>query len=415
MSTTKYVYLFFVDSKKNHNKYYKMIDNGNGTWTAFYGREGSSEQKASYSMGEWDKKYREKIKKGYEDITELRAVKTVIKEAKDSSGKLLSKDKQVASLIEMLQGFAKAVTSSVYKVEAKEVTQAQIDKAQEVLDELTGSLKYFGKNFNIDSFNKVLERLFLVIPRKMKRVADELISSRWSKKEIEALIMNEQSNIDAMSSQVVSNDSSDEDEEENKKEENTLLEDLGLQISLVTDSKILKEVKSLAQNHAHRIINVYAVTNNETQKEYDLISKKIKNRNNIKLLWHGSRAANWFSIIQQGLKIRPSNAVYTGSMWDDGVYFASESDKSMGYTDSGRWVNGGKNINRVFMALYEVNLGNQLIKERHDSSSYKIGSYCKQNGFDSVWAKKGVSLYRDEFIIYNHQQSTIKYLVEFSN
>ena len=58
-------------TENNNNKYYEMIPNGDN-FTVKYGRVGASAQVASYSASQFDKKYNEKIKKGYVDQTELR-------------------------------------------------------------------------------------------------------------------------------------------------------------------------------------------------------------------------------------------------------------------------------------------------------------------------------------------------------
>ena len=59
-----------VTASANNNKYYNMTPHGD-TWTAEYGRVGSSSQKREYSLSQWEKKYNEKIKKGYVDQTDL--------------------------------------------------------------------------------------------------------------------------------------------------------------------------------------------------------------------------------------------------------------------------------------------------------------------------------------------------------
>lgn len=414
----KYAYLMRVDGDQNNNKFYIMAENDNGTFTATYGREGAKKPAVeTYPMAKWDTKYREKLstKKGYTDVTELRSVKQIIKEAKAG---VISKDTAVVKLIELLQSFAKGVTAANYKVEAKEVTQAQVDAAQASLDKLGKAVNYFyGKqSWDINVFNKELTTLFTIIPRKMKNVKENLITPLTTETEIKSLIGDEQMRLDAMASQVTSQNATadDADTENSIEQEKTLLESLGLEIMLVTNSKEIEEVKKLAEEHGRRVRNVYTVVNNHTQKPFDEFVNKAANKTR-KLLWHGSRVANWFSIIQQGLRIRPSNAVYTGSMFGDGVYFAIQADKSMGYTDSGRWVNGGQSVSSVFMALYDVHIGEYKEIRSHDRSCYELHKTIPNSKFDSTWAKKGQSLYRDEIIIYNSAQSTIKYLVEFSN
>ena len=69
MSEKSPVYLLMV-TRNNNNKYYKMIPHGD-IFEVEYGRVGATCQHASYSMSQWDKKYKEKIKKGYVDQTHL--------------------------------------------------------------------------------------------------------------------------------------------------------------------------------------------------------------------------------------------------------------------------------------------------------------------------------------------------------
>ena len=414
----KFKYLQKVDGDANNNKMYIMRENNDGTFTVTYGREGAAKPATKvYPMHEWDSKLNEKLgnKKGYTDVTEYRSIVESTNTKK--SGEFISNDKDVVDLITSLQNYATAQTATVYRSESKGVTQKQIDDAQKCLDNLSYSFKnhYTTKEWSLNMFNAELTKLYTVIPRKMSNVADYLVKVDWEKEKIENLINDEQSNLDSMAGQVVQNtaQTTNDDSETNISKDKSLLEILGLDVSLVTDKNELKLIHEKAQNHAKRILRVFKIKNNFTEEKFDkqLTSAKHKKTD---LLWHGSRAQNFWFILQQGLKIRPSGSVYTGSMYGDGIYFATESDKSMGYTDNGRWVNGQAR-GKVYMALFNVHLGNQKIINKHDSSCYSL---CLKNiqkdGHDSVWAKKGVSLMRDELIIYESAQMTIKYLVEFS-
>ena len=70
MSEKSVVSLIKVEPGQNNNKYYRMIPKGD-RWIAEYGRVGAGCQTRSYGMYEWDKKYNEKLRKGYVDRTEL--------------------------------------------------------------------------------------------------------------------------------------------------------------------------------------------------------------------------------------------------------------------------------------------------------------------------------------------------------
>jgi poly [ADP-ribose] polymerase len=418
-----YKYLINV-SNKNNNKFYEMIEESNGTFTVNYGRVDVTKITLSYPMSLWDNKYKDKLKpaKGYEDITEYRSQEQPAVETKNSDGdSIISHDSHVAEIVSILQDYAKAHSAKVYNVKAVSVTQIQVDAAQVCIDTLTSLVKdSFGKKtgknkWSINVFNTELMKLFRTIPRKMKNVNDHLITANTTADQINDMVSEEQSNLDSMASQVVAPTIINENEEVDTKadkDQKTLLETLGLHMELLTCPDELKKVKKNADEHKDRVTKVYKVVNNDTQTVFDTNLGKASNQDT-KLFWHGSRNQNWWFIVQQGLKIRPSGAIHTGSMFGDGIYFAAEADKSMGYTDSGRWARGNSN-GKVYMALYEVHVGNQYTIQSSDSGlSYK--KIRSKGDYHSTWGKKGHSLYRHEFIIYQSHQSTIKYLVEFKD
>lgn len=134
---------------------------------------------------------------------------------------------------------------------------------------------------------------------------------------------------------------------------------------------------------------------------------------NVLPLWHGTRASSLIGITKNGLLIRPSGAVISGSMYGDGVYFGNCS-KSVNYTNikSSYWANGQDDT--AFMFLLDVSLGNQKIA----TGSYQ---YNKRNiaPYHSVWAKGGHSgVINDEFIVYDpagpNQQFMVTHIVKFT-
>lgn len=423
----QFKYLIKVEPGANNNKFYKMSENSDGTFTAEYGRVGATKPAQEvYPMEKWDTKLREKLssRKGYEDKTELFAeVKATL-----STGGVVATDAEVANFIVLLQGYAQAQTSQTYLVKAEAVTQKQVDTAQAHLDNLSQMAASFGTaRWSYDAFNAELVRLFTTIPRIMKEVGEQLVheyEGHWDRKEkrfikaggkrppaqvkkqVEELIGQEQSNLDSMAGQVSQNAATQVDGDK----KHTLLDSLGLKLVPVTDKKIIDIVKKKAENHAHKVKRVFAVENTATQTAFNNHLAKADNKKT-EIFWHGSRRANWWSILQKGLMIRPSTAVYTGSMFGDGIYFASECDKSMGYTDGHRWT-GGSRDGHVYMALYDVHIGKQYVTEYSDGS-LNYSKIQQKGGYDSTWGKKGPSLHRHEYIIYKASQCTIKYIVEF--
>jgi poly [ADP-ribose] polymerase len=118
-------------------------------------------------------------------------------------------------------------------------------------------------------------------------------------------------------------------------------------------------------------------------------------------------------ITTKGLLIRPSGVIHAGSMYGDGIYWASNSTKSINYCDvnGSYWAQGSNKTAYLFLA--DVAYGNQEMA----SGSYM---YTKNNikPNHSVWAKAGKSgVVNDEFITYTAsgpgQQHQIRYIMEF--
>ncbi|MCK9416473.1 ADP-ribose polymerase [Candidatus Dojkabacteria bacterium] len=396
---TKVVKLIMV-TDINNNKYYNMFEQADGTFKVEYGRVDSTVQHASYSMRDWDKKYREKTNKGYKDITHLyEEVDTTSAATVDET--FISNDKFVKQLIEDLQRYANNTVKENYKVSTKNVTQKMIDEAQTIIDEIA---KVYNSKYTKEDLNKLLLKLFTVIPRKMGHVQDYLVSDGDSKERVAKIIDSEQSILDSLAGQVLIQEPVAKEEKTDKKI--GILDSMGISVSHVTDQKIIDKIKRLMGDSSDKFSRLFEVTNFKTEKKYKTV--EIKNE---ELFWHGSRNQNFFNILQTGLLIRPSGAVYTGSMFGDGIYFANKARKSIGYTSlSGSyWANG--NANKAYLALFSVNLGNKKDVFRHSSDCYH---FSEKNiaPYNSVYAHGGADLRNDEFIIYNGNRCTVKYLVE---
>ena len=181
--------------------------------------------------------------------------------------------------------------------------------------------------------------------------------------------------------------------------------------------KDILKIKSFLGSCSDKFKNAWVVKNNKTQEKFDIF---VKSEGNIKtkLLWHGSRNENWWSIINSGLVLKPTNAVITGKMFGYGTYFATKARKSLGYTSlSGSYWAGGSS-NSAFMSLYDVAYGipydaysfdsqyNQLNYDR--LQRIKPGDHC-------LHTHERMMQRNDAIIVYKEDQTTIKYLVELKN
>ena len=400
-------YLIFVSGDVNSNKYYNCFPEGD-QFRAEYGRVDATKTIKYYPISKFESQIKSKIKKGYQNVTRLR--KDLVEEissANPESPYREIENEAVRLIVEKLQSLARETVRKNYTVKASAVTQDMVDAAQKIIDELANN------SATVEEFNANLLKLFTVIPRRMSDVRCYLASNT---DDFSKIITKEQDLLDVMRGQIYVKPDIEPVETHEKKQQ-TILEELSLVMEEATKDDVAL-IKTLMNESADKFRKAWRVTNLKTQERFD----KFVNENDIKdtrLLFHGSRSENWFSIIKTGLMIRPSNAVYTGSMFSDGIYFAPKCAKSIGYTSlSGAyWTHGGSNT--AYMALFEVAYGTPHVIYQHDSSCYHLNYDVLQNKNPKCHclhakADKGM-LRNDEIVFYRNDQMTIKYLIEIGN
>lgn len=405
MEDRKPVYLIMIESDSNHNKYYRMIANSDGTsFTVEYGRVGSSQQTRTYPIQQWDKKYNEKIRKGYTDQSHLiEDLISVVKPEKIKSEYKEIENEYIAEIVNRLMSMARQKVQQNYKVESNQVTQAMVDEAQKIINELTTKTK-------LKEFNESLMILFAVIPRRMKNVKDYLAKT---KEDFSRIIKDEQDLLDVMRGQVITHAAEEEPEDNQPIKDETILEAMGLVMEPVSNDEI-ELIKSKLGDCKNKFYQAWRVTNQKTQKRFDEFVAK-EGIQDTRLFWHGSRNENWWSILNTGLVLRPTNAIITGKMFGFGTYYSPTARKSLGYTslNGSYWVRG--NSNTAFMALMNVAYGIPYDVYSFDSKYYNFDYEAlrkEKPGANCLHAHAGTMLRNDEVIVYKEDQSTIKYLVE---
>lgn len=178
------------------------------------------------------------------------------------------------------------------------------------------------------------------------------------------------------------------------------------------EKNFLKNAEEIAKECGkHAPSSVYAnlvKSRPDVPKELQDLYKKA----NICPGWHGTRRANMIGITTKGLLIRPSGVTHAGSMYGDGIYWATNSTKSINYCDvrGSYWAQGTNKT--AYLFLGDVAFGNQKIA----SGSH---FYNKSNikPYHSIFAKAGSAVYNDELITYSatgpHQQHMLRYIIEF--
>ena len=363
------------------NKFYNMIDNG-GNITVEYGRMGSSKVIKSYPAHKWDSIYRSKVKKGYRDISDLKKQTTVVSKA--------SGNKAFDEFHSVFKKYTGDMVNSTYLIDG--CSQAQIDEAQNIINTIT-------KLDSIDKINTNLLDLYKVLPRRMSNVRDHLISNITQKGEF---ITTEQTALDAMDSSNIIH-------------ETDIFKGLNIDFSEVKNHKKMEDLlyPTMDKGYSYgsrdaKIHKVYAIND---QGRTDMMDEWVDKQDDksCKLLIHGTRNPNIFSILKSGLLIRPSNAHFSGAVYGDGVYHSAHSAKSLGYT--------GHDKDKLFL-IQNVHMGNHYTYSgyyRHGKdisrSEMNYKSLRNKGKYDSLYVEAGDGLLNSEYIIYNKEQTNTQFLV----
>ena len=128
-------YLIMVTTA-NNNKYYNLFPDGS-QFRVEYGRVDATKTTAYYPMSKWDSQIKSKIKKGYQDVTDLK--RDLVQEISTSNPESPYKEIEnaaVRAIVEKLQNMARETIRKNYTVKASSVTQDMVDAAQKIIDAL---------------------------------------------------------------------------------------------------------------------------------------------------------------------------------------------------------------------------------------------------------------------------------------
>ena len=395
----KDAYLTCINPESNNYKFYWLKPKYDGIH-ATYGRIGS---KRGEAFGEKDLqtpypsylywiRYYEKLSKGYEDQTDiyLNSPKIEAKDVKSEKQDKAPANPVSTALYEKLMAYARHVVQKT--LVSENVTKKQVRMAKKYLVEA-------GRRKTVKAFNKWLMKVLVLSPRKERYINTLHATSPSSYTDI---IEREENLIAAMEAVATGNVSS-------KLSESQSFENHGIEVYEATDKQKEKILNKLSDTLKGRVRNVYRVIPKEQKKRFDSYLEK-EHIKTVKELWHGSRNENWASIILNSLQLNP-NAVITGKMFGQGIYFAPSSMKSFNYTScrGTSWANGKDDTG--FMGIYAVAYG-----ESHDVSMACRYSKTdlKRIGKNCVHAHAGTQLRNDEIVFYDEDAVCLNYIVEFS-
>ncbi len=394
--------LNYANLGENSNKFYYLeIQEGTGQYShrvfTRYGRVGRNEiQEGRYFNSFWaarecfDELIAKKTAKGYRLIDlegEAPTVRTRIKTPPPDLKIIPDKTlRLVAKFYHEAIGF---VTGSIETPLGK-ISANQVAKGYRILDEIEHML-----NQSSQSFEYLSNDFYSIIPVIFGNRVDKqkMLINSFQK------LMERREMLDVMNSIVDAQKNLNATIEEKYKSLNATIEPASKEES----ARIKKFITSSQSPHHHfniKTLDVFTVKNMVGHDQFNPF--KVSTRE----LFHGSRNCNMLGIMQHGLKIKPSAAIHTGSMFGEGIYFADQSSKSANYC----WGFGSsdQSLDTNFLLVCEVATGK--IKEFTDPQ------YCLKSaprGFNSVMGKRGSSLLHDEFIVYRENQAQITHIVEF--
>lgn len=405
------------DKTSTSNKFYLIeLQVGSGPYPyrvyCEYGRLGKPPtKKARYHLHyssaatEYTRLLKEKQRKGYEIISTNENDLSSHVNHSSSSPKFLKrkmesidvstvKDKVLRLTGKIYQEATGLITRTI-KTPLGSLKSSQIIKGASVLKEIEDLLDGKASNSRLEM---ATNEFYSIIPTIFGTALidyDTLLINSYTK-------LNEQKNLlGVMNSVLKVKDNLNGTLEEKYKALGTLMS------TLKKNTKEYKEIKTLIKgshgyNHHFEIdvLDIYKVDNSANEPEFNPINVSTME------LFHGTRNANILNILQGGLKIKPGSAVHTGSMFGQGIYFASSSSKSANYC------RGFGNAQQVFKEnyLFVCEVATGKIKDYTSAQPYLTKS---PSSYNSVKGKKGSSLLHDEYIVYNENQVRIRYIVEF--
>lgn len=413
-----YAYLVFVDGQRNHNKFYEITENKDGSIDVSYGRVDGKAMHHHYSA--WEKDFHtlkfEKEAKGYSDVTALHMEKEVSSDRSKELSYAPVEDEVVQKALERMIEASRMFMARNYTVSAKDVTPKMIEEAEADLKRLS-QIAENSKNqpVSLYRFNEVLTELFTDVPRAMKKVNDYMAQTSDDFDKIIARENQMLQNLKSAVQMAAPVPVKDGDKTQ------TVLEARGLTMRQTTFKEEDRIIDHLGKDYQgdveRRFIRAFAVENLQTRANYEQFKKEhhIDSRRGVKLFYHGSKVENWYSIMSSGLSLNP-NARVTGKMFGQGLYFAPECRKALNYMDvkGSRWNDGQEETG--YTAIFSVALGKVYEPSRVLGSSFTAKDLPR--GCDSVFASKhnpNLHLQNDEYIVYSQDACTIKYMMEMSH
>lgn len=381
-----------INTKGNNYKKYYLEPKPDG----IYGRYGSIDVpkdqcrviRTPYERWLFWPLYYEKLSKGYKDVTDITSAGnvTAVNSVKTNSA-TNANERLYAQLYEYAHGVVKQTLAS------DTVTQAQVDRAKEICSRMERCRK-------VETFNRCLEELMLLSPRKRDWKTDRIGKYlAKTKNDFPSILQFEKNLIMAMEGVAMSA----------KAGSATSFKDYGIHFWEATAVQKQQVMDLLEPSIRSKVRKIYRIKPTAKEKALSAYCKKygVKQK---KLLFHGSVNGNMLSLIKNGpdLTRRAAN----GRMFGNGFYLAPSSHKSWNYTSCNgtSWARGSSNTG--FLLVYACGYGNPY---KPTSSGSYTQNFLLSRGYHCVHAEAArTGLRADEIIFYDPDAVCLNYVIELA-
>ena len=414
-------------TREGEKDYITLQETDDGIFTVKRGEIGiqvgkNKQRIVTMPYGSWDITVTQYLSRGYRIVPGRNrpAEKKLLKKDNKSENQYApEKDPAAQELVDMLLSLARKVVEECFaaNVLVDIPSSEQFAEGETLLKKLEAEYR----SLSVQEFNHLLCQYFMVMPRRMKYLSDNLAKGkdRHGRKlpETEAslekarIISAEMDRYDILKS-LVSNENPDGC---------TILKTATQRNGIVVRNITKEEsewIKQKLKENSSKFVRAWKIENLKTEQDFKSFCTRenLSEDSGISHLFHGSRGENFWSIITNGLTINPLNVVITGKAYGQGTYFAPDARKSLGYTDrsGSKWAHGGRETG--LLGIYKVATGKRYDGSLGCDSSLtwnKLQKICP--GAHCTWAESRYSGFvMDEVIVYQDCQSTIEYLVEVS-
>lgn len=439
MTTVKEQTLIKVSAQENNNKFYRVVLDSSGSVTKSWGRVGAHGATSVEHSGEtgFDRIIREKTKKGYKPTSIVGNV-----EEKSSQNENLSHvakkvlagvqgDPTIDDLIERLVainkheimensgGLIKVNTDGVITTPLGLIGQDSITSAGKLLKKIKKEKK------DPAAVVPLLEEYLSLVPQKVphKRGWQETFFEKDESIQYQVDFLKQlKDSISWYEDQKKAVQSQEPEDSIEEKYAKLFRSKIGVLDNSSKEFARIEKKYEASKNSMHsasrlKLKRVFTLSDEEGDAKYEEVLKSIGNEQE---LWHGTRAFNVLSILRKGLYVPPLSGTsipIAGRMFGDGVYFSTQSTKSLMYS-SGYWTNRyGSRENNCFMFLADVAMGREFKPSYfHADSLQKAHHGTDRFGkpFNSIHIRPNTcGVINNEIIVWNTDAIRLRYICEF--